>query len=300
LLAGATKGKPDRVVKLDADNPMAFTFADGKSAVAVVSVPRDGPVVLYAPPLRAGKVVRLDVKTGDVTDTLAELSDADDTLVGAAVHPASGRVFAHYHSSDSVVRCADAKTGKVKWERAVEGDTIHYGYAGPVVAPDGSAVAVGCLRVVQLPQWNGPGRPPQINQFPSNRLHLLDGGTGKPIADLGADDAHGCQACGFSADGRLLFGWVRRNSGSHYTVWDARTGKPLKVWDRQSADVTARFATAGHDLALVERTQTQVVVPAESGELVVENTHQLHQYGRITKTRHSSVVGVWDLAPLAK
>lgn len=306
LLAGGKKAKPDRVVKLDADNPIAFAFADGKSAVAVVSEPREGPVVLYSLAPRAGKVVRVDAKTGDVTDTLVELSDPDDTLVGATAHPASGRVFAHFHSSDSVVRCVDAGTRKARWERVIEGNGGHQGSACPVVAPDGSVLAVGGARPVQLPQWNGAGQPMRFAQFQSFRMHLLDGDTGKPIADLGADDAYNCRAGGFSADGRLLFGWVSRHSGTQYTVWEARSGKVLKVWDRQSNDVTAGFAHAGHDLAIVERTQAQVLVvadadkPPSSGEVVVENPHQLNQYGRITRTKHTSVVGVWDLAPLAK
>ena len=98
---------------------------------------------------------------------------------------------------------------------------------------------------------------------------LLKAGSGDVIADLGGDDVRNSEVIDFSTDSKLMFGWLSRNAGIQYVVWDAKTGKPLKTWNRGSGDVTAAFAPGRHELAIVERSQTQL--PAN--HLIPERIH---------------------------
>ena len=87
---------------------------------------------------------------------------------------------------------------------------------------------------------------------------LLNAASGVVIADLGGDDVHNSEVIGFSTDSKLMSGWLYRNSGMQFVVWETKSGKPLKTWNRGSGDLTAAFAPGRNDLAIVERTQTQV------------------------------------------
>lgn len=287
VLAGTAKG--GRTVALEADNPTSVAFAaDGKSLYAAVRTasPASGG---NGQTLYEGKVVRVSAGTGDVTGEPVLLPDESGSFDGAAVHPASGRVFAQYFRDRRAgVRCVDATTGKEKWEQTISVNANQAGGHPPLVSPNGKVVAATCYHQVMWQQNAGPGQPPRLQPFQAHRPILLDAESGEQVADLGADNSYASGLGGFSADGKLLFGWLHRYGGNEYLVWDTATGKPLKTWERGGADVTAAFAPTGHELAIVER-QTKPVYGTD-------------QYGnRIAlRTDHSSVVGLWDLAPLVK
>ncbi len=288
LLAGTAKG--GKVVTLEADNPSAVAFAaDGKSLYAAVRTARPGVVGIQGQTIYDGRLVRIDAKTGDASGDAVPMPDDPGGFEGAAVHPAGRRVYAQYHrNNQSVVRCVDAATGKEKWEQVVEGNAPQPGGGQPLVSPSGKVLAVVCCRRVNWVQKDNPGQPPQLQPFNSFRPMLLDAETGDTIADLGSDNNYSCGLGGFSADGKLLFGWTNRYGTMQYTVWETATGKPLKTWERGTGDVSAFFAPTGHDLLVVEREAKPV--------------YGTDQHGNRTtlRTDYTSTVGLWDLGPLVK
>jgi hypothetical protein len=312
LLDGKKKAKPDRVVTLDADNPTAFAVAaDGKTVYAVVSAPRAGGMVLPSGlQQHDGQVLTLDAKTGDAVGEAVPLAEADGTLVGATVHPASGRVFAHFQLADEhVVRGIDLATKKIKWERKFDAAPPNQSGVPPKGTPDGKAVVAVCSKQTQSPV---PGQQGIMATSP----HLLNAGTGEVIAELGGDDVYLSDITAFSDDGKLAFGWLSRANGLQQVLWDARTGKPLKTWARGVSVQSAAFAPGKHELATVERGDVQVVMPNPPGDPTLVSPFnrgivndlrfdffqpvQVQQVQQVVKTEPTSVVGVWDLAPLVK
>ncbi len=318
LLDGKKKIKPDRVVSLEVDDLNQFAFsADGRSLFVVVSEPRaDAALQPNSLPQQIGKVYRLSPKTGDIAEEWMTLDLPNGTLLGAAVHPGSGKVFAHFQTAEEhVVRCFDRTGKKEKWERtfAQPAPNLVVGNS-PKVSPDGRVVVASWNRQFTAVQ---PGAVPQPGQAPPMIVvqtinpQLLNAGTGDVIADLGGDDVRNSEVIDFSTDSKLMFGWLSRNAGIQYVVWDARTGKPLKTWNRGSGDVTAAFAPGRHELAIVERSQSQV-----PGHLTPERIHggilmetnglpsqmvqaQLQQLP-VLLPDHTAIIGIWDLAPLVK
>ena len=319
LLDGKKKMKPDRVVSLEVDNPNSFAFsADGRSLYAVVSEQRRGEAVQPNGALQfTGKLLRLSTKTGDIAEELTPLDLPNATLLGAVVHPGIGKVFAHFLSAEEhVVRCFDRAGKKEKWERtfAQPAPNANAG-TGPKVSPDGRVVVAFWSRQFQMPQ---PGAVPQRGQpLPLKSVNtispqLLNATTGEVIADLGGDDVHNSEVIGFSTDSKLMFGWLYRNSGMQFVVWETKSGKPLKTWNRGSGDVTAAFAPGRHELAIVERSQTQMpanhLTPERihGGILMVTDGIQpqmiqfQNQWPQVLRVEHTAIIGVWDLAPLVK
>jgi hypothetical protein len=317
LTDGKSKAKPDRAVSLEVDNPATFALAgDGKGLFVVTSEIRGGS----APPGQVGqyvgKVFRLSVRTGDVADEVLTLDEKDASLVGATVHPASGRVVAHFHTGDeNVVRCLDVTTKKVKWERKFEQPPPNTGGNGtaPRVSPDGKAVIAFVSRQLNIPQPGAvpqPGQPPPLQSVITTIPHLLDAANGEPIGELGDNDVTWCGLHDFSADGRLAFGWLNRNSGAHQVAWDTKTGKPLKTWSRTANVTTAAFAPARHELAVVERNEVYQPLPANqynpllSSDLIdfrVDSSWVIRQPPVVQQPAEVySIVGVWDLGPLVK
>lgn len=316
LLTSGKAKKPDRAVSLEVDNPAGFTFAaDGKRLYAAVSEPK-GAVPPGQPVTNAGRVVRLSTKTGDQTDEVKALDEDGSTFVGAAVHPTSGRLVAQFHNNDkSTVRGYDLTTGKPKWEKEFAPSAQNSpGNVAPRVSPDGGVVAVVVSRQFNVVQGAAqPGQPPPVAVMYCWTPKLLHAATGEEIADLGADDVTWSDLSGFSADGKLLFGWMNRPSGTHFVLWETKTGKPLKTWTRGSGDQSAAFAPAGHELAVVERTSTPIYAQGSDPQFGVVwdrpvlggRNNQLNDLfiqpaQQVIRTDHTSVVGVWDLAPLLK
>lgn len=313
LLDGKKKAKPDRVVSLEADNPTGFALAaGGRGLLACVSQARGGGAVLpNGLPAQVGKVLRLSAKTGDIGEEVVSLDEPDATLVGAAVHPESGRVFAHFQSAgEHVVRAIDTTTRKAKWERKFEQAGQQASGFGPRASPDGAVVVAFCSRQLQVPQSGvvpPPGQPVPLTTMISSSPHLLNAATGEVIADLGGDDVYSSDVGDFSADGKLVFGWLNRAGGMQYVAWEAKTGKPLKTWNRGSGDLSAAFAPGRHELAVVERTSTPVYGPGSGqpfnpfgSDLKLQDSLWLQPAREVIRTDHTSVIGVWDLAPLAK
>jgi hypothetical protein len=318
LLDGKKKAKPDRVVSLEADNPTSFALAaGGRSLYASVSEPRAGggnqPNGI---PMQVGKVLRLSTRTGDLADEVLTLDEPDGSLVGAVLHPESGRVFAHFQVADQhVIRCLDVATKKAKWERKFEQAPAQpLGYL-PKGSPDGKVLVAFCTRQFQAPQPGAvppPGQPVPLTTMVSSSPHLLNAATGEPIADLGGDDVYSSDVCDFSRDGRLVFGYLSRAGGMQYLVWDAKTGKPLKTWNRGSGNLSAAFAPTGHELAVIERTEVPVyaAAPAQAfdglwngpppGGGQFGGLGYIQPAQQVIRTDHTSVIGVWDLAPLVK
>lgn len=311
LLDGKKKAKPDRVVSLEVDNPASFALtAGGKGLMACVTEPRAGGAVLpNGLPAQAGKVLRLSARTGDVIDEVLTLDEPDATLVGATAHPGAGRVFAHFQTGDDhVVRAIDTTTKKAKWERKFEQPANQGGGVGPKVSPDGKVVVAFCSRMVQVPQPGfvpQPGQPVPVNTVVSVSPQLLDAATGEVVANLGGEDVYSSDVSDFSPDGKLIFGWLSRPNGMQYLVWEAKTGKPLKRWTRGSGDLSAGFAPTGHALLTVERTSTPIYGPPVGGQpfgsdIKLQDSIWIQPQRDIIRTDHTSVIGVWDLAPLVK
>lgn len=314
LLDGKKKAKPDRVVSLEADNPSGTTLAaDGRSVYAVVSEPRPGAGAVNGITPAVGKVLRLSARTGDVADELLALDHKDGTLVGAAVHPESGRVVAHFQvGEEHVLRGYDLPTKKVRWEKKYEQAPPNGGSSlTPRLSPDGKVVVVFCARQFQMPPPGfvpQPGQPVPVNTVVAVSPRLLDAGSGAEVGDLGGDDVTFAGAGGFSSDGRLLFGYLQRNSGVQHVVWDARTGKPLKTWNRGTSNITTAFAPGRHELLSVERTDTPVFAPQRqrvwgdllSSDILLKDSIQISPVQEVVRTDTVSIVGVWDLSPLAK
>ncbi len=316
LLDGKKKAKPDRVVSLEVDNPNHFAFsADGKNLYTVVSEPRRGGVLQPNGQLaQIGKVLRSSTRTGDIAEEWPPLELPNATLVGAATHPGSGKVFAHFQTAEEhVVRCFDRAGKKEKWERTFSQPSPHANIGnGPKVSPDGRVVVAFWFRQLQIPQAGAvpqPGQPPPLVAVNTISPQLLNAATGASIADLGGDDVYNSEVIDFSPDSKLMFGWLSRNGGMQYVVWETRTGKPLKTWNRGSGDLTAAFAPARHELAIVERSQTQVMERQERihGGILMDTDgidsqmirNQIQQ-PQVLRVDHTAIVGIWDLAPLAK
>ena len=316
LTDGKKKAKPDRVVSLEVDNPTSFALTgDGRTLWACVSEPRPGGGNLpNGQPQQVGKVLRLSARTGDLAEEVVALDVADATLVGAVVHPGSGRVFAHFQTADEhVVRCIDLDSKKARWEKKFEQPSPQPVGSGPKVSPDGKAVVAFCSRQFNTPQPGvipQPGQPVPLNTVVSVSPHLLDAATGERIADLGGDDVYASEVSAFSDDGRVMFGSLSRSSGMPFLVWEAKTGKPLKAWNRGSGDLSAVFASGRHELAVVERTSTPIYAEAPAQQLDIlwgANPPGGGQFGgligsaqHVIRTDHTSVVGIWDLTPLVK
>ena len=318
LLDGKKKLKPDRVVSLEVENPIHFAFsADGKSLYVVASEPRASTVLqANGQPQQIGKVLRLSTKTGDIAEEWMTLDLPNATLLGAMVHPGSGKVFAHFQTAEEhVVRCFDRAGKKEKWERTFSQPSPNGNMGNsPKVSPDGRVVMAMWTRQFQTVQ---PGAVPQPGQLlpmvvvQSIRPQLLNVGNGEVIADLGGDDVQNSEVIDFSTDGKLMFGWQYRNGGMQSVVWETKSGKPLKTWNRGSGDVTAAFAPGRHELAIVERSQTQLpshLTPERIHGGILMGTDgmqpqmiqaQLQQLP-VLRIEHTTIIGVWDLAPPVK
>ena len=310
LLDGKKKAKPDRVVSLEADNPNHFAFsADGRSLYAVVSEQRRGEAVQPNGALQfTGKLLRLSTKTGDIAEELTPLDLPNATLLGAVVHPGTGKVFAHFLSAEEhVVRCFDRAGKKEKWERTFSQPSPNGNVGnGPKVSPDGRVVVAFWSRQFQTVQPGAvqqPGQPLPLMLVNTVSPQLLNAATGEVIADLGGDDVHNSEVIGFSADSKLMFGWLYRG-GMQFVLWETTTGKPLKTWNRGSGDLTAAFAPGRHELAIVERTQTQVMANQGHQMAVFLQPNGLRpemiQQPQVLRVEHTAIIGAWDLAPLVK
>jgi hypothetical protein len=313
LLDGKTKAKPDRVVSLEADNPTeAMMAGDGKTLLAVMTEPRPTPP--GEQPKQRGKVVRVSTKTGDTTEEVVNMDEAEATLVGATVHPASGRVVAHFQTDgEHVIRGIDTASRKRKWERRIDEAVFGVTWQAPRVSPDGSAVVAFCAKAGQPNNPNLPGQPQPLEGQHTVRPHLLNADTGAVIADLGADDVMSCDVCGFSRDGRLMFGWLAGASGTRHVVWETKTGKALKTWARASGVRAADFAPGKYELASVEPADVVAplaVVPNGPPQYLRERVSaylpdlpllptQQFQPGPQT-SGNTSIVGVWDLSALVR
>lgn len=311
LLDGKKKAKPDRVVSLEADNPTSFVLTTGgKGLMACVTEPRGN--LPNGVPQQVGKVLRLSARTGDIAEEVLTLEERDATLVGAALLPDAGRVFAHFQTADEhVVRAIDTATKKAKWERKFEQPASQGGGVGPKVSPDGKVVVAFCSRMTQVPQPGfvpQPGQPAPVNTVVSVSPQLLDATSGEVVADLGWEDVYSSDVTAFSADGKLAFGWLNRQSGMQFLVWEAKTGKPLKRWTRGSGDLSASFAPTGHALLTVERTSTPIYAPGSGqpfnpflgSDIKLQDSLYIQPPQQIIRTDHTSIVGVWELAPLVK
>jgi hypothetical protein len=315
LTDGKKKAKPDRAVSLEVDNPATFALTgDGKNLFVVTSEPRAGTPPGQTPQ-QVGKVFRLSARTGDIADEVLTLDEADASLVGACVHPESGRVFAHFQSADEhVLKCLEVGTKKAKWTRRFDDPplNVHNGL-NPRLSPDGKAVIAFVSRQV-IPQQGlglpGQPQPPQAVNAVSTSPHLLNADTGEPTA-LGDDDVNWCGLHGFSPDGKLAFGWLSRHSGvTQYAAWDTKAGKRLKTWARGANITAATFGPARHELAVVERTEVYQPAPYSVTPLLTNDILDLRSFDSSWVIRQpqapqpppevSSVIGVWDLAPLVK
>lgn len=313
LIDGKKKAKPDRVVSLEADNPSGTRLAtDGRSLHAVVSEPRPGSGPVNGVIQMVGKVLRLSTRTGDIADELLTLDQKEGTLIGASVHPESDRVVAHFQvGEEHILRGYNLTTRKTTWEKKYEQAPLNGGSSiAPRVSPDGKAVVVFCARQFQMPQLGfipQPGQPVPLNTTVSTSPRLLNAATGEEIAELGGDDVTWSGVCGYSSDGRLLFGYTQRNTGTQHVVWDTKTGKALKTWNRGTANITAAFSPGRHELLSVERTDTPVYgQPRQrgtelfSGDLIVRDSVQFQPVPDVVRIDTVSIIGVWDLAPLTK
>ncbi|MCU0704396.1 MAG: hypothetical protein MUF18_10510 [Fimbriiglobus sp.] len=317
LLDGKGKAKPDRMVSLEADNPDWFTLsADGKSLFAVLVEPRAGGPAIGGLPQVVGKVVRANAKTGDTAEAVADLTITDASLLGASLHAASGRVFAHFQTADEhVVRCLDVATGKKKWDWRAESPAANLDGQPPRVSPDGKAVVAFVSRQGPRdldrplpPPRLGPDREPiAFGGVRGTRPVLLAGETGKLIADLGGDDATSGDVADFSYDGKLLFGWVSSQEGVRYVAWDAASGKPLKTWNRGAGVDAAAFAPGRYELACAERPDHGLLPPRDLLPRFDLRRASAYPPERDrdpvrpnTPTATGCVVGIWDLAPLVK
>jgi hypothetical protein len=321
LTEGKKKAKPDRIVSLEADNPSEMALGkDGKTFLALTTEPRPNTPLGELPKQR-GKVLRVNLKTGDTAEEVATLDDQQATLVGATPDPDSARVFAHFQTDEEhAIRCIDTTTGKKKWERrfdepAPQGHTM----PAPRVSPDGGTLVAFCSKIGQPADPNNrlPPLPgvPQANGQNTVRPHLLNAATGAIIADLGADDVLSADVLGYSADGKVLFGYMSTNTGiTRHVLWEAKTGKPLKTWARPSAVYAADFAPGKYELATVESLDDSVrppVRPLDTPFLLERASAYFPQFQpglpppvqvppAPPASPYRSVVGVWDLAPLVK
>ena len=319
LLDGKKKAKPDRVVSLEVDKPSTFALsADGRSLYTVVSEPRRGGL-LQPNGLRPqiGKVLRSSTKTGDIAEEWMPLDLPNATLVGAAVHTVSGKVFAHFQTAEEhVVRCFDRAGKKEKWERTFPQPLPNGNVGdGPKVSPDGRVVVAYWSRqfsTVQPGAVPQPGQPPPLVAVYTNCPQLLNATNGEVIADLGGDDVYNSEVIDFSPDGKLMFGWLKRNGGLESVLWETKSGKPLKTWNRGSGDLTAAFAPGRHELAIVEHTThnsnpSHLTPERIHGGILMETDGADLQYirnvfrqQRVPRVEEESIIGVWDLAPLVK
>ena len=316
LTDGKKKAKPDRAVSLEVDNPATFALTgDGRSLFVVTSEVRGGATPPGQNPQYVGKVFRLSARTGDIADEVLTLDEKESSLAGASVHPASGRVFAHYQTAEEhVVRCLDVTTKKVKWERKFEQPPPHTTSVHPWVSPDGKAVVAFVSRQLNIPQPGAvpqPGQPPPLQTVVTTSPHLLDAASGEPISELGDNDVTWSGVHSGSADGRLAFGWLNRNSGAQQVAWDTKTGKPLKTWARGVNISSAAFAPARHELAVVERNEVYQPVPQNPFNPVLLNDLVVDSRALDSWTLRQppvlqplpevySIIGVWDLSPLVK
>ncbi len=318
LLDGKKKPKPDRVVSLEVDNPIHFAFStDGKSLCAVVSEPRAGAALQpNGQPQQIGKVLRLSTKTGDIAEEWMTLDLPNATLLGAVVHPASGKVFAHFQTAEEhVVQCFDRVGKKEKWERTFPQPAPNPCVGNsPKVSPDGRVAVASWNRQFQTVQPGAvpqPGQPLPMVAVQTIRPQLLGAGTGDVIVDLGGDDVQNSDVIDFSGDSKLMFGWQYRSGGNQSVVWETKSGKPLKTWNRGSGDLAVAFAPGRHELAIVERSQTQspshltperihggILMETDSAPFQMVQT--LIQQPQAQRIEHTSIIGVWDLAALVK
>ncbi len=320
VLDGKDLAKADRVVTLEADTfNTAAHAADGRRFVVSVIEPRKG-VAPQQPNVGGGwngnsrtteyaaRFDRLSAKTGDRDGEWVKLDD-DTSYAGHAFDPKANRLFVLLHAGDELlVRCFDLTGGKTAWERKLTGQAQKGAMGVLVPSPDGSWVGVVQPTLFANPAQPGPGgnpfggrvgvggpagRPQQVSYSSRTIPVLLSAKTGEPV-ELPADDITHANVFGFSADGRLMAGFVHRDTGASQTVvWDTKTGQVLKAWAGRG-DVTLEFAPAGHDLLAVERQTIQTYGPS----VPLPNNGGMHR--DVTKTDYKSTLGVWDLAPLVK
>ena len=313
LLEGKKKAKPDRAVSLEVDNPNHFTFsADGRSLYVVVREPRGGTVLQpNRQPQQIGKVVRLSTKTGDIAEEWISLDLPNATLLGAEIHPESGKVFAHFQSPEEhIVRCFDRPGKKEKWERTFTEPSPNSNVGSPMVSPDGNLVVASWSRQYMTPRPGvipQPGQRVELVAVNTVKPQLLNATTGDVIADLVGDDVQNGQVICFSSDSKLMFGWQYQNSRTQYVVWETKSGKPIKTWNRVSSDtrdMLATFAPGRHELAVVERSAIHVreslpktVIFEPNG---IPSTSRQPLQPQVLRIDHTAVIGIWDLAPLVK
>lgn len=326
LLDGKDGTKPDRIVSLEVDVPSAGTLVGRQFVVPVVESrkvpgPNLQPGFGGAPGGMPGgwdgsdrrpteytaRFDRLNAKTGDKTGEWARFDDADASFAAHAVDAKTGRMYVQLHAAEeTLVRCLDLSTGKQVWERKLAGQPHKQMTTAPVPSRDGGLLAVTQSVLVARPvgqPGGGPargGQPQRVSYTVMSGAVLLNAKTGDPI-DLPLDEGTTARFTHFSADGRLLVGFLtRENSAGQVAVWDTKTGKVVRTWNTRG-NVIFEFAPSGHELLVVERERKEVYGPSVAvPQGYGQGGQQWTTTREVIRTDHKSVLGVWDLTSLAK
>jgi hypothetical protein len=215
------------------------------------------------------------------------------------------------NGEETVVECREPDGGKQVWERKLPGKAAPNTLGAMTLTPDGGQVAFVQPTVTANPQQPGGPFPPgaggggragggraqPVSYSHAAAVVMLSTKTGEPGAEVSKTPLSGAQVHSFSGDGRLLFAGLGGADGSRLVVWDGKTGTEVKTWNRGSADVSAAFTPSGYELAIVERerkeTTRSTVVPGGGGQ-------QWETRNEVVKVDYTSVIGVWDLAPVVK
>jgi hypothetical protein len=339
VLEAKEVAKPDRAVTLEPDTPYQGALsADGKNLLTHTLEPRRAQPNPNAAagggwnpgfggwdggrpqnPEYTARFVRLNARTGDVTDEIAVFDDPQVKYAAHAVDPKANRLFVHLHTADeTVIRCLDATTGKQTWERKLEQKPSPRGQHELLVSPDGGLVGVvqSVLQAVPAPQpaggggggarggFGGPaGGQPRMNYTQRSLPVLLTAKTGETAVEVPADEIQSASLHTFSADGRLLVGSVSKdNNSSQVVVWDTKTGKVVKAWSgRWRNDMHLAFAPTGYELVAAEVESTPVYGPQTAiPSHMSQNGQQWQSHREVIRTEYKATLGVWDLSPLVK
>jgi hypothetical protein len=176
----------------------------------------------------------------------------------------------------------DITTGKRIWQKGIakldgwekyHGNSTIYVY----VSPDGKLLSVGIPGHMSI-KANNPGGMPPYSQagILSHKLHLFDAATGAEGVRLEGQSAGWNNAWSFSSDGRLLVGEMTESELTYLVIWDTKSGQILKRWRGRAI---AAFSPVRPILAILEQV-----------------THAKNSKPQST----TSVLGLWDVAPLLK